>query len=305
MLMLRIWLFLVLSLSSVLSFAAAPQRIASATVGTDEILFEILSRRQELHRLVAVSVFSDNRNYSHLEKIPASIKGRVGDSVEALLALKPDLALVASYNRQEISHQLKAAGVQVITQEHFRNISDIQENIRMIGRVTGTSKEAEALVQEMQKELQAVKPAKGCRGGDPSFIQYSGYDTVPGADTIINDAAAYAGLVNLAARLKLNGWAALSQEVLVTLNPDFVIASGDPTRKKELQTQLLKSPAWQKLKAVQAGRLIVVPERELYTVSHHVTKLVRTLAAARPSACRNPKPGSGSSEPRLEGWQGP
>lgn len=284
--MFRFWLSLALALVSTLSLAAAPQRIASATVGTDEILFEILSRRQELHRLVAVSIFSENKKYSHLEKIPASIKGRVGDSVEALLALKPDLAIVASYNRQDISHQLKAAGVSVITQENFRSLSDIQDNIRMIGRVTGTSKEAEALVLEMQKELQASKKAKACAAGDPTFIQYSGYDTVPGADTIINDAAAHAGLVNLAARLKLSGWAPLSQEVLATLNPDFVVISGDPLQKKAVQDQLARSPAWQKLKAVQAGRLIIVPERELYTVSHHVTKLVRTLAAARQILCK-------------------
>lgn len=284
--MLRLWFWLVLFLGNSVSFAAVPQRIASATVGTDEILFEILSRRQELHRLIAVSIFSDNKKYSHLEKLPPSLKGRVGDSVEALLALKPDLAIVASYNRQEISHQLKAAGVQVVMQENFRNLGDIQENIRMIGRVTGTSKEADALVQEMQKELQALKALKSCVGGDPSFIQYSAYDTVPGDGTIINDAARHAGLQNLAARLKLSGWAPLSQEVLATLNPDFVVISGDPAQEKEIRAQLLSSPAWQKLKAVQAGRLIIVPERQLYTVSHHVTKLVKTLAAARKSYCK-------------------
>lgn len=283
--MLRFWLFLVLTFAASTGIAAGPQRIASATVGTDEILFEILSRRQELHRLIAVSIFSENKKYSHLEKIPASIKGRVGDSVEALLALKPDLAIVASYNRQEISHQLKAAGVQVISQENFRSLSDIQENIRMIGRVTATFQEAEALVQEMQKELQATKALKACPGGDPTFIQYSGYDTVPGAGTIINDAAAHAGVINLAARLKLSGWAPLSQEILVTLNPDFVVTAGEPQQKKEIHAQLLKSPAWQKLKAVQAGRIIIIPDRQLYTVSHHVTKLVRTLAAARQSHC--------------------
>ncbi len=285
--MLRSWLWLVLVLANSIGFAAAPQRIASATVGTDEILFEILSRRQELHRLIAVSIFSDNKKYSHLEKIPSSIKGRVGDSVEALLALKPDLAIVASYNRQEISHQLKAAGVQVVMQENFRSLSDIQDNIRMIGRVTDTSKEADALVQEMQKELQAIKAASACGGNDPTFIQYSSYDTVPGAGTIINDAAQYAGLQNLAARLKLSGWAPLSQEVLATLNPDFVVTSGEPAQKKDIQAQLLRSPAWQKLKAVQAGRLIIIPDRQLYTVSHHVTKLVKTLAAARGSLCKN------------------
>jgi iron complex transport system substrate-binding protein len=279
--MLHYMLILGLVLSAASGWAAPPQRIASATVGTDEILFEILSRRQELHRLVAVSIFSDNKNYSHLDKIPASIKGRVGDSVEALVALKPDLAILASYNRREIQHQLKRAGVQVIVQENFRSLADTQENIRLIGRMTGTEKEAESLVQELQKTLAAARNRKPCPKGDPTFLQYSGYDTVPGADTIIHDAAAHAGFTNLAARLKLNGWAQLSQEVLATLDPDFVVTAGDPAQRQEIHAQLLKSPAWQNLGAVKAGRLIVIPERELYSVSHHVTKLVKTLAAAR------------------------
>lgn len=257
-----------------------PQRIASATVGTDEILFEILTRRNELSRLIAVSLFSENPAYSHLEKIPSSIKGRVGDSVEALLALKPDLAIVASYNRQEIAHQLKAAGIQVVTQENFRSLADIEANIRLIGKVTGTGKEAEALAQEMSRDLADLKPREACKR-TPTFIQFSGYDTVPGTGTIINDAAAHAGYENLAARLKLQGWAPLSQEILATLDPDFVVIAGDPKQQEALQKQLLKSPAWQKLKAVRAGRLIVIQERELYTVSHHVVKLVRTLAKAR------------------------
>ncbi|HYX31897.1 MAG TPA: ABC transporter substrate-binding protein [Oligoflexus sp.] len=283
--MLRFILVLLLVSKSWLGLAASPQRIASATVGTDEILFDILSRRQELHRLIAVSIFSDNKSYSHLDKLPSSIKGRVGDSVEALLALKPDLVIVASYNRQEISHQVKAAGIPIITQDNFRSLMDIQNNIRLIGRVTGTEKEAEALVQEMQRDLHNAKPKQACKKGDPTFLQYSGYDTVPGADTIINDAAAHAGLINLAARLKLKGWAPLSQEVLATLNPDFIIVAGDPAQAKTIHKQLKKAPAWQKLAAVQAGRVVVIPERQLYTVSHHVTKLVRTLADARTMQC--------------------
>jgi len=258
-----------------------PQRIASGTVGTDEILFELLSRRQELHRLIAVSIFSDNKRYSQLDKIPASIKGRVSDSVEALVALKPDLAILASYNRQEISHQLKGAGIQVEIQENFRSILDIQNNIRFIGKLIGAEREAQALLDEMNKALLASKPLKPCPQGDPSFIQFSEYDTIPGVDTIINDAAAHAGLVNLAGQLKLKGWAPLSQEVLVTLNPDYVIIAGDPEQKSSWQNRLKKSPAWQKLKAVQSGRLIIVPERQLYTVSQHVVKLVKTLADSR------------------------
>ncbi len=276
-------LFTLLIMSSTLLAGAPklPQRIASGTVGTDEILYEILSRRHELNRLVAVSIFSENKRYSHIDKIPDSIKGRVSDSVEALVALKPDLAILASYNRAEISHQLKAAGIQVAIQENFRSISDIQDNIKLIGHLIGADKEAQDMIREMQTELDASKPKTVCKKGHPTFIQYSEYDTIPGADTIINDAADQAGFTNLARTMKLKGWAPLSQEVLATLDPDFIIIAGNPEQKTDLHNRLKQSPAWQKLKAVKLGQLIIVPERQLYTVSHHVVKLVQSLAAVR------------------------
>ncbi|MFY7928451.1 MAG: ABC transporter substrate-binding protein [Oligoflexus sp.] len=282
----RVWLILgavfLLCFSPILLALpqTAPQRIASGTVGTDEIVFELLGARGELKRLVAVSIFSDNPRYSHLEKIPPFIKGRVGNSLESLLVLKPDLAILASYNRSELSRELIRAGVKVAIQEQFRSLDDVLHNIRTIGDLIEARSEAQALIQSYRQQLETLAARRTTcpQGRQPTILQYSEYDTLPGQDTIFNDAARQAGYLNLAAEKGLKGWAPISQEILVSFDPDWIVAAGEPRESGKLIASMQSQPGWKNLRAIREKRLIVIPERLLSSVSHHTIKLVRALS---------------------------
>lgn len=275
----RTWILVLLFCLQTRLFAAEkpPQRIASGTVGTDEILVDLLTKKGEMSRLIAVSMFSDDPKYSFLYPVPPSIKGRVGSSLEALLALKPDLAILSSYNKEELPAQLRAAGVKVIVQGNFRSVEDIENNIRRIGTLIGAEAEAAQLVAFMEARIQAaVRGQKNCR---PTLLQYSSNDVLPGVDTIFNNAAERAGFKNVTANMKLKGWAQISQEVLVQMNPDFVVVSkADAADEARFRKMLLGVPGWGKIKAVKEGRFIFVPDRLLYTVSQHIVELVEHLA---------------------------
>src|SRR4051812_26256730 len=81
--------------------AAAPVRIASCSLASDETLLALLGPGTP--RLVAVSSLATDRRYSNIAgEIPKSLTGRCGTELESLLALKPDLAVLASYNRPEL-----------------------------------------------------------------------------------------------------------------------------------------------------------------------------------------------------------
>lgn len=256
-----------------------PQRIASGTVGTDEIIVELLTKKGEMSRLIAVSMFSDNPKYSFLPPVPPSIKGRVGNSLEALLALKPDLAILSSYNKEELPAQLRAAGVKVVVQGNFRSVDDIEGNIRMIGNLIGAAPEAEHMIAGMEDKMKAAVQGHGkCI---PTLLQYSSNDVLPGSDTIFNNAAQRAGFTNITAAKNLKGWAQISQEVLVQMNPDFIVVSkADAPDEKLFKKNMLSAPGWNKIKAVKEGRFIFVPDRLLYTVSYHIAELIEHLAKA-------------------------
>ncbi len=270
-------LYFILS-PSAKALAEAPRRIASGTVGSDEILLELLKGEEQ--RLVAVSTFADNPKYSFIEKLPPSIKVRVGDSMENLLLAKPDLVILASYTSPDIIQQLKNAKVNVAVQRSFGSLRDIEANIAELGRLTGEEKPAAAMVARMQAEVRdALAQAPRCvRKKAPTFIQYTSSDVVPGAGTIIDDVANIAGYHNALRDIGMKDWSLISHEVLAQQRPDYVFASeADAPDAASLQKVLLKKTGWQRLEAVRKGRIIMVPDRLLYTVSFHITELVRFL----------------------------
>ena len=272
-----VWILCSLFLSANLAAAPMPQRIASGTVGTDEILLSLLKGEEE--RIVAVSTFADNPKYSFITTLPKSVKARVGDNIESLLVLKPDLVIVASYTSPEVLEQLKAAKVNVHVLKSFGGVKDIKGNILELGRLVGKEKAAEAMVGGMEKTMSdALGKQPKCKKR-PTVLQYASSDILPGKGTIIDDVVDVAGYHNVLRDIDFKGWSPISGEVLVQQKPDFIIASAaDALDRKALLEKLRHSAGWQKLSAVQKDRIILVPDRLLYTVSYHVAELVAFLA---------------------------
>ncbi len=260
----------------------APSRIASGTVGSDEILLELLQRPEDRRRLVAVSLFSEDTRYSLLGPIPKSIPGRVGNNLEALLALKPDAAILASYSRLDLATQLRAAGVEVLIQDQFHSIADIQQNILEIGRFTGSEKAAEALVTNLKTTLADLSRSfEGCpEAKRPRIMLYSDSGTFPGRNTSFDSAARAAGLINLVAELGLTSWAPLSEEAIAGLKPDWIVMSGDASKAQRLLEKLRGNKMWAQMPAVQKQHILAVPEALISTVSHHIAELAKTLHRA-------------------------
>lgn len=259
---------------------AFPQRIASGTVGTDEILLKLL--KGEESRIIAVSRLADDPRYSFVTEIPKTVKARVGDNIESLLLLRPDLVFIASYTAARISDPLKAAKVNVHVQRSFTSFADIKANIKDVGLKVGKAKEAEGLVKEMElKVSESLRKQKSCPR-KPRFLQYVASDFLPGRGTIIDDLGEIAGYHNVLRDVNWESWSPISQELLVQQKPDVIIASAaDAPTKEALLEKLRSSPVWTKLDAVKNGRIILVPDRLLYTVSHHVADLLIFLIENR------------------------
>jgi iron complex transport system substrate-binding protein len=281
-----VWNCTLLVLSLCLPLAAQaqrpkPQRIASGTVGSDEILWEILQK--DRHRIVAVSAFSENPQYSLLGPIPRSLTGRVGNSVEGLIALRPDLAILASYNKRDLAPQLQAAGIEVLIQSNFQSIEAIFSNILEIGTALQEKSTAESLVQTRRQLLLSWQKERAqCSAQAPTAVLFNAEASLPGQDTTFTSALEAAGFRNIIADRGFRSWVPLSREVLVTLNPDFVVVTSSKENQETFKKILKKDPVWGKMKAIQKNNFIFVPEALLSTVSHHITDLVRLFHKAHP-----------------------
>lgn len=247
-----------------------PVRIASTTEGTDEILAALVPKKS----IALVTMFSSDPSYSNIVKFVKGIPAIQTDNAEQILAVRPDLVLLASYDTPGVVSQVEQAGVPAYEFANFNSIADIEKNILIIGHLTGTENKAQTLVGNMQQQLKVLaKRAKG----HPRLrvLDYSSYGFAAGSDTTVNDIIRAAGAINAASALR--GWQKITDEEVVKLNPDVIIDASDDAA---FLHSLAKNPALQTVKAVRNHRLYAINSADLSSVSQYVVSGVNTLETA-------------------------
>ncbi|MCX6131001.1 MAG: ABC transporter substrate-binding protein [Proteobacteria bacterium] len=224
------------------------QRIASAFVGADEIILALLA--DEPQRLVALSPLARDIRYSSIAN-EAKRWQVFGEEFESLIKLKPDLVIAARYTRPEWIQLLKIAKIKTFVLGDFSSIEDIKRNIKTIGSLLQKERAADALIANFQLKIDSIK--KNCKLQGKKVLSYSPSGQVMGKGTSFNDIFAFLGAENLAASIGINAWAILSQEKILTLPIDYIIAEGELSEKTLFLAKLRQASPWKHLKAIQEG----------------------------------------------------
>lgn len=157
----------------------APQRVVSTSLAGDEILIALLKEAGQLHRLKAVSALADQRDYSSVADQLGTIKHRAGRELESTLALKPDLVVLASYNRPEMISRFKAAKVPTFTLADFTSLEGIRSNIMALGKLLFLPKFGLELANRFQTKIDQLKKA-GASKNPPKILNFSADHTLNG-----------------------------------------------------------------------------------------------------------------------------
>ncbi|HVO71567.1 MAG TPA: ABC transporter substrate-binding protein, partial [Aggregatilineaceae bacterium] len=116
------------------TISAPPQRIASVTLGSDEILLSLVGPK----RVVGVTYFARDPAISNiasqLDNIPHT---DLSGDPEYLISLDADLVVLAAYNNPAALDQLLKAKLPVFVLAEFNTLDEIRTNIRLLGRATG------------------------------------------------------------------------------------------------------------------------------------------------------------------------
>lgn len=245
-----------------------PVHIASGTEGTDEILTSLVPKSH----IALVTSLSSNPTYSNVVTQVKGIPQMTQADAEKIISVKPDLVFLASYVKPGVVKQVQNAGIPVYEFNDFNSVTDIEKNIKVIGRLVGETTKAQALVNNMQNNIQKVRTAvKG--ESQPTVLDYGSFGYAGGKNTTSNDIIQLAGGKNAAA--SLNGWAKISDEELVKLNPDVII---DSASDKAFLDKLAKEPALQSVSAIKHHRLYAIPDADLTSVSQYVVKGIVDVA---------------------------
>lgn len=207
-----------------------------------------------------------------------SIGGRLGISVDATVALRPDLVIVTPARQAvfQLVDPMERLGVPIIILMQ-RNVAEIFSNIRLLGRATGMPDRGETLAASLEARLARIKD----RVKDlvpPRVVMIrgrvgNGLLLIAQADTYTGDAIVLAG-----GRFALSGSSPISQvspEAIIDSDPDFLLYAG-PQRDLD---DLVANPGWKEMRAVKTNRAVTVNRAELLIPGPRTVAGVEHLAA--------------------------
>jgi iron complex transport system substrate-binding protein len=212
-----------------------PQRIISLAPSNTEILFALGLG----DRIVGVT---DYCNYPPEAKTIPSIGAYDIPNIEEIIAREPDLVLATEAQSVNIYQQLESRGITVIAISPT-TMDEVLASITLVGKATGAEKEASSLVKNMQKRIKAVtdKTSKLDESQKPRVFYIFWHDPIwtAGAGTFADALIQMAGGINIAR--ELNGFAEISLEVVITANPQVIIAGVGMGTGEDLPLQFVKT----------------------------------------------------------------
>jgi len=231
------------------TLAAPPRRIVSLVPSVTEILYALSAEDV----LVGVTDFCD---FPPEARRQPKVGGMVAPSLEAIVALRPDLVIATPEGtREDTFMQLTRVKVPVYLVAAHR-VTDATSLIVRIGELTGRQAVAGPLVTRLERRIEAVKRAVLPLGRPRVlYVLWPEPLIVPGQGAIVTELIQIAGGQSLTAG-DANAWPRYSLEAAVARGPEVILLASHGAG-----TGAIAIDKWRRLTelpAVKAGRLLSV-----------------------------------------------
>ena len=122
-----------------LTFSEKPKRIVSMSIGTDEILLDLVP----LNRILSVTYLADDGGISNIVERVKTIPNRShGNTPESVMGINPDLVLISDFFPPESYQTLRDMGMKVYVYNTPSNFKEIKASILELAQVVGDWKKA-------------------------------------------------------------------------------------------------------------------------------------------------------------------
>lgn len=202
--------------------------------------------------------------------------------VEKLAEMKPDVIFITGMSLSGGSNPYQALidlGIPVVGIPTSNSIDAIREDVLFIGECVGETDGAQALVDEMQAEIDEIA-AIGATIEDKKTVAVE-VSALPqlcyaGGDTYINEMIEIIGAEN--AYGESDPWASITEEAAVDTNPDVILTCTsylpDPVG------EILSRKGWENVTAIADKAVFQLDEESVNQPNHHITKALREMAEA-------------------------
>lgn len=222
------------------SFPQPPQRIVSLLPSLTETVCEL----GQCARLVGVDRYS---NYPESVKKLPQVGGGLDPNVEAIVALKPDVVLMATSSR--VGDRLQSLGIKVVALEP-KTHADVKRVLEKVGLVLGVPD-----AQRVWRSIDAATSAAAQSlpknlGATRVYFEVNPGPYGAGEVSFIGETLTRLGVKNIIPA-KLGPFPKLNPEFIVRANPDVIMIG------QRSVDNMGQRPGWQNMRAVREQRLCV------------------------------------------------
>jgi ABC-type Fe3+-hydroxamate transport system substrate-binding protein len=213
-----------------------------------------------------------------LASIP-SVGGGIDPDLERLAALKPDLVITWSPNKSSaLRARLEAEGIAVYAAP-TQDTAAFYASDSALGALLGRDSTARALAAAVRDTIAAVRAAVS--GRPTPAVLYLIWGDPPmtvGPHTFVAELIGVAGGRDLFADASTD-WPRVSMEAIVQRAPDVIVTAVGEDAQRGAE-RLQDAPAWRRLAAVRAGRVVPVPADLMERPGPGLGRAARVLARA-------------------------
>jgi iron complex transport system substrate-binding protein len=227
------------------TLAQTPQRIVSLLPS----LTESVCALEQCQRLIGVDRYS---NYPASVRALPTLGGGLDPNIEAIVALRPDVVLLATSSRA--SQRLESLGLKVVALEP-KNQADVQRVLKKLGQLlavpeaTGAQRVWRAIDAGVSAAAQSLPPkAKNLR----VYFEVNRGPYAAGEASFIGETLTRLGVKNVVPAA-LGPFPRLNPEFVVRANPDIIMVGNGSMQG------MAEYPGWSGIKAVRDRHICVFP----------------------------------------------
>lgn len=248
-----------------------PHRIVSLSPTMTEDLFAIGAGKQ----VIAV----DNQS-NYPRRAPRTSLSGFTPNVEGIANYHPDLVVI-SYNPKGFASQLRDLGIKVVFVPAAKNLKQAYREILQLGRLTGHTTGANAVVRSMKTRLAAIirsvpasrRHLRVYHELDPTYYSATS-NTFIGS---IYKLFGFKDIADAADTSSSGGYPQLSGEYIVQQNPQIIVLADTKCCGQTLATVAAR-PGWSTIAAVRHGRVVGIDDDVASRWGPRIVQFARAVA---------------------------
>ena len=232
---------------------------------------EIIQSLGAENTLIGVDAFSEVDS-------PVEVIDAYTVTAEELVPLNPDVVIIA-FDFNGIVEGLEAQEINYVLLPPARNLDDVYAQITNIGEIVNKKSEASSTIRDMKLEINRIINKYNYQ--DITVYHEIGYTYgiySVNSESLVGEIYNLLGVTNIANSEEDpygSGYPALSEEMVIESNPDFIVVGHSDYLNKDLSIR----GGWSDISAVQNSRVFFVDDTLASNWGTTTLQLVEVLAA--------------------------